>query len=118
MTRSQQPTLIAAILGSGIATSTPRSSTSRLPRSRRISAAGFGAAVGVDRLLLTLGSLILIGGSLGDIYGERRVFAIGLGGFGVFSVVCALAPTIEVFIARPRAAGGGGALLTVRARSR
>ena len=42
--------------------------------------------------LLALGPLILIGGSLGDIYGERRVFAIGVGAFGAFSLACALAP--------------------------
>ena len=45
--------------------------------------------------MLTLGSLILIGGSLGDIYGKRRVFTLGVGGFGVLSLACALAPTIE-----------------------
>jgi MFS family permease len=49
--------------------------------------------------LLTLGSLILIGGSLGDIYGERRIFALGVSAIGVFSIACALAPTIEVLIA-------------------
>ena len=32
--------------------------------------------------LLTLGSLILVGGSLGDLYGERRIFTIGVAGFG------------------------------------
>ena len=40
----------------------------------------------VNAYLLTLGSLILIGGSLGDLYGERRVFALGVGGFGVASL--------------------------------
>ena len=57
--------------------------------------------------LLVLGSLILVGGSLGDIYGERRVFAIGVGAFGVFSVACALAPTIGVLIAARALAGRG-----------
>ena len=52
--------------------------------------------------LLALGSLILIGGSLGDIYGERRVFAVGVVGFGVLSACCALAPTIEVLIGSAR----------------
>ena len=36
----------------------------------------------VNGYLLTLGSLILVGGSLGDLYGERRIFAIGVAGFG------------------------------------
>ena len=62
--------------------------------------------------LLTLGSLILVAGSLGDLYGERRVFSIGVGGFGVVSMVCALAPTIEVLIAGRALQGVFGALLT------
>lgn len=62
--------------------------------------------------LLALGSLILIGGSLGDLLGERRVFAIGVGGFGIVSVVCAVAPTIEVLIAGRALQGVFGALLT------
>ena len=62
--------------------------------------------------LLSLGSLILIGGSLGDIYGERRIFTLGVAGFGVFSVACALAPTIEVLIAARALQGAAGALLT------
>jgi EmrB/QacA subfamily drug resistance transporter len=62
--------------------------------------------------LLALGSLILIGGSLGDLLGERRVFAIGVGGFGAVSLVCALAPSIEVLIAGRALQGVFGALLT------
>ena len=62
--------------------------------------------------LLSLGSLILIGGSLGDIYGERRIFTLGVAAFGVFSVACALAPTIEVLIAARALQGAAGALLT------
>src|SRR5918997_2068793 len=62
--------------------------------------------------LLTLGSLILVAGSLGDLYGERRVFSIGVGGFGLVSVVCAVAPTIEVLVAGRALQGVFGALLT------
>src|SRR4051794_5167453 len=62
--------------------------------------------------LLALGSLILIGGSLGDVLGERRVFALGVGGFGLVSLVCALAPSIEVLIAGRALQGVFGALLT------
>ena len=43
----------------------------------------------VDAYLLTLGSLILVGGSLGDLYGGKRVFAIGVVAFGVTSLLCA-----------------------------
>ena len=48
--------------------------------------------------LVTLSSLILIGGSLGDLFGERRMFMLGVAGFGVTSVFCALAPTIELLV--------------------
>src|SRR4051812_44502433 len=62
--------------------------------------------------LLTLGSLILVAGSLGDLYGERRVFSIGVGGFGVVSLLCALAPSIGVLVAGRALQGVFGALLT------
>ena len=65
----------------------------------------------VNGYLLTLGSLILLGGSLGDIYGERRVFTIGVVGFGVASVACALAPTIALLVAARAVQGCAGALL-------
>jgi EmrB/QacA subfamily drug resistance transporter len=61
--------------------------------------------------LLTLASLLLVGGSLGDIYGERLVFTVGAGAFGVFSLACALAPTIEALIAARALQGAAGALL-------
>lgn len=62
--------------------------------------------------LLTLGSLILIGGSLGDVYGERRVFTVGVAGFGAASLLCAAAPTIEVLVGARAVQGVFGALLT------
>ena len=66
----------------------------------------------VDSYLLTLGSLILVGGSLGDLYGERRIFALGVGGFGVASLLCALAPTSNLLIGARAVQGIAGALLT------
>ena len=66
----------------------------------------------VNAYLLTLGSLILVGGSLGDLYGERRIFAIGVGSFGIASVLCALAPTIELLVAARALQGATSALLT------
>ena len=65
----------------------------------------------VNGYLLTLGSLILLGGSLGDIYGERRVFAIGVVGFGVTSLACALAPSIAFLVGARALQGCAGALL-------
>ncbi len=62
--------------------------------------------------LLTLASLILLGGSLGDRYGRRRVFVVGTGLFTVASLLCAIAPTVEILIAARFVQGIGGALLT------
>ncbi len=61
---------------------------------------------------LTLASLILIGGSLGDRLGRRRVFVIGTVWFALASLLCGLAPTAEVLIAARVLQGIGGALLT------
>ena len=62
--------------------------------------------------LLTLAALILISGSLSDLFGARRVFSAGVAAFGVTSVLCALAPTIEVLVAARALQGVSGALLT------
>ena len=62
--------------------------------------------------LLTLSSLILISGSLADIYGERRVFTLGVAGFGLASLLCALAPTVELLVVARALQGIAGALLT------
>lgn len=48
--------------------------------------------------LFMLGLLILVGGSFGDIFGERWVFSIGVGGFGVVLVLCVFVLMIEVLI--------------------
>jgi EmrB/QacA subfamily drug resistance transporter len=61
---------------------------------------------------LTLASLILVGGSLGDRYGRKRVYAIGIGWFVVSSVLCAVAPNLGVLIAARLLQGVGGAMLT------
>jgi EmrB/QacA subfamily drug resistance transporter len=62
--------------------------------------------------LLTLASLILLGGSLGDRYGRRRVFSIGVAWFTVASALCAAAPSSEALIFARLLQGVGGALLT------
>ena len=62
--------------------------------------------------LLTLASLILLGGSLGDRYGRRRVFVLGVGLFTLSSLLCAVAPTVELLIGARLLQGVGGALLT------
>jgi EmrB/QacA subfamily drug resistance transporter len=66
----------------------------------------------VNAYLLTLGSFILIGGSLGDVFGERRLFVLGAAGFGACSAGCALAPSVGALIAARALQGVFGALLT------
>lgn len=62
--------------------------------------------------LLTLASLILLGGSFGDRFGRRRVFVIGVVWFTAASALCALAPSVEALVAGRVLQGVGGALLT------
>ncbi|HXF32074.1 MAG TPA: MFS transporter [Solirubrobacterales bacterium] len=62
--------------------------------------------------LLTLASLILLGGSLGDRLGRRRVFQAGVGLFTVASLLCAIAPSVELLVFARLIQGIGGALLT------
>src|SRR5439155_9332350 len=96
VSRSQRLTLLAAILGSGVAAIDGTIVNVALPAIERDLGGGLPAQQWVSNAyLLSLGSLILIGGSLGDIYGERRVFTIGVAGFGLLSLACAFAPTIE-----------------------
>ncbi|MFJ3384425.1 MULTISPECIES: MFS transporter [unclassified Curtobacterium] len=66
----------------------------------------------VDAYLVTLGSLILVAGSLSDLFGRVRIIQWGLVVFGVASVVCAIAPTGEVLIVARALQGVGGALVT------
>ncbi|MFD8326259.1 MFS transporter [Streptomyces lydicus] len=66
----------------------------------------------VTAYLLTLSSLILLGGALGDRYGRRRIFVIGVVWFAAASLACGLAPNAGVLIAARALQGVGGALLT------
>ncbi|MFD6424878.1 MFS transporter [Streptomyces sp. NPDC060198] len=66
----------------------------------------------VNAYMLTLAGLILLGGALGDRYGRRRVFVVGVVWFALASLVCAVAPNAAVLIAARAFQGIGGALLT------
>jgi EmrB/QacA subfamily drug resistance transporter len=109
----QRLTLLAAILGSALATIDGSIVNVALPAIEDDLGGGLAAQQWVaNAYLLALGSLILIGGSLGDIYGERRVFAIGVAAFGVMSIACAVAPTTEVLIGARALQGAAAALVT------
>jgi len=109
----KQLALIAAIMGSFVAGLDATVVNVALPSIRDDLGGGLAGQQWVSNAyLLTLGSLILVAGSLGDIYGERRVFSLGVGGFGLVSVVCAVAPSIEVLVVGRALQGVFGALLT------
>src|SRR4051795_2948596 len=113
MTAAQKRlTLAAAILGSITAFIDSTVVNVALPRIRDDLGGGLaGQQWLTDAYLLTLGSLLLVGGSLGDLYGRRRIFAMGLVGFGGASLLCAAAPTIETLIVARGLQGLAGALL-------
>jgi EmrB/QacA subfamily drug resistance transporter len=112
VSRVKRLTLLACILGSGIVLLDGSVVTVALPTIQRALGGGLAAQQWVvNGYLLTLGSLILIGGSLGDLYGERRVFALGAAGFGVASLAAALAPSIGALVAARAVQGMFGALL-------
>ncbi len=111
--RHKRLSLLAAIMGSFVAGLDATAVNVALPAIRADLGGGLAGQQWVSNAyLLALGSLILIGGSLGDVFGERRVFSIGVAGFGVVSLLCAVAPSIEFLIACRALQGAFGALLT------
>jgi EmrB/QacA subfamily drug resistance transporter len=112
MTNPQRLVLIACVLGSAVVFVDSTVVNIALPALR----ADLGASLPdqqwvIDAYLLTLGSLVLLGGSLGDHLGRRRVFAIGVAGFGLTSLCCAISPSVDVLIAMRGVQGVFGALL-------
>src|SRR5215217_2928135 len=65
----------------------------------------------VEAYLLAMVALLLVGGSLGDQFGRRRIFILGLALFGITSVLCGIAPSSAVLIAARALQGLAGALL-------
>jgi EmrB/QacA subfamily drug resistance transporter len=106
-------TLIASILGSSMAFIDGSVVNVALPSIQADLGGGLATQQWVvDAYLLTLGSLILVGGSLGDIYGEVRIFMIGVASFAGASVLCAIAPDAPSLIVFRGIQGMAGALLT------
>jgi len=105
-------TLIACIVGSGITLLDGTVVNVALPTIQRALGGGLaGQQWVVNSYLLTLGSPILVGGSLGDLYGERRMFALGVSGFGLASIACAFAPSIGFLVVARAIQGVAAALL-------
>jgi EmrB/QacA subfamily drug resistance transporter len=105
-------TLVASILGSSMAFVDGSVVNVALPAIQHELGGGLATQQWVvNAYLLTLGSLILVGGSLGDIFGESRVFAIGVASFAGASLLCAIAPNAPALIVFRGVQGMAGALL-------
>ena len=105
--------LLTTVLGSGLVLLDGTVVNVALERIGTELGAGFaGLQWTVNAYTLALASLILLGGSLGDHLGRRRVFVIGVVWFALASLLCGLAPNLELLIAGRALQGVGGALLT------
>ena len=104
--------LAATIIGSAMAFIDGTITNVALPQiQERLGATAVDAQWIVEAYTLFLAALILVGGSLGDHYGHRRILLLGVGIFTVASVACALALTPGQLIAARAVQGVGGALL-------
>ncbi len=104
MTRAEGWTLFAAILASGIVFLDSTVVNVALPRiGRELPSSVFGVLEGqsyvYNAYLLTLSALLVLAGALNDFFGRRRMFAFGLAGFLVTSLLCGVAPSMELLIA-------------------
>ena len=116
MTLRQRWTLIAAILGSGIVFLDSTVVNVALPKiGRELPSALFGVLEGQSYVyngyLLTVSALLILAGALNDFFGRKRMFILGLGGFLATSLLCGLAPSMELLILFRIFQGVAGALL-------
>src|SRR6188474_114544 len=115
MTRTERWTLTAAIIGSGIVfldgtvVNLALKSIGQLPTT--FLGVLEGQAYIVAGYLAVLSALLILSGALADFYGRRRIFAIGLTGFGVSSLLCGIAPSLELLVLFRLVQGAAGALL-------
>jgi EmrB/QacA subfamily drug resistance transporter len=104
--------LVATILGSGVVFLDSTIVNLALPKISQGLGAGFSDLQWIaDGYLLSLSALILLGGSLGDIFGRKRIYLIGLAGFGLTSLICGLSPNVDFLILSRVLQGVFGALL-------
>lgn len=116
--KRQTIALIAVVIGSAVAILDGSIVNLALPKIESEWHSGYSSLQWIsDAYLLSLSSLILLGGSLGDIFGRKKVYLIGVAGFGVSSLLCALSPNVEVLIAMRVLQGVFGALLVPGALS-
>lgn len=112
MTKQQRLVLVVSILASFVAFLDSAIVNVALPSIQDQLGGGLSAQQWiVDAYLLTLGSFILIAGSLSDVLGRKRILTIGLVGFGAASILCAVAPSVGFLIAARALQGIAGALL-------
>ena len=105
--------VFATVVGSGIAALDATVVNVALPAlGEDLDAGVAGLQWVLNGYLLTLASLILLGGSLGDRFGRKRVFLVGVVWFAAASLLCGLAPNLGVLVAARALQGIGGALLT------
>lgn len=102
----------ATVLGSGVVFIEGTVVNVALPSMARDLGLGMSGVQWIlNGYFLSLGALMLLGGSLGDLYGHSRVFRLGLLGFGAASLGCALAPGLAALVAFRIVQGAAGALL-------
>jgi EmrB/QacA subfamily drug resistance transporter len=112
VSRQQRLTLVATILGSTVVFLDSTVVNVALPAiADGLNAGLAGQQWVVEAYMLTLVSLLLVGGSLGDQFGRRRIFVIGLIAFGACSILCAVAPSVEFLVGARALQGIAGALL-------
>jgi EmrB/QacA subfamily drug resistance transporter len=105
--------LLATVLGSGLAFLDATVVNIALPSiGTDLDADAVGLQWTINGYTLSLASLILLGGSLGDRFGRRRIFVVGVIWFAVASLLCGVAPNVETLVAARVLQGVGGALLT------
>jgi EmrB/QacA subfamily drug resistance transporter len=115
MTRTQRWTLIAATIGSGVVFLDGTIVNLALRAIGKLPTTFIGVLEGqtyiVSGYLAVLSALLILSGALADFYGRRRIFAIGLTGFGISSLLCGIAPNLELLVLFRLVQGAAGALL-------